>query len=36
MKLKAAQDGMREPVRVIEGNFLVMEGVCPWCDGFKQ
>jgi 2,3-dihydroxybiphenyl 1,2-dioxygenase len=36
MKLKAAQDGQREPVRVIEGNFSVMDGVCPWCDGVKQ
>ncbi len=33
MKLKAAQDGKREPVRVTEiGNSLVMDGVCPWWD----
>jgi hypothetical protein len=36
MKLKAAADGKREPVRVIEGNFAVMDGVCPWWDAVKQ
>ena len=35
MRLKAAQDGQREPVQVIEGNFAVMDGVCPWWDGVK-
>ena len=35
MRLKAAQDGQREPVRVIEGNYERMEGVCPWWDGVK-
>jgi hypothetical protein len=34
-KLKAAQDGKREPVRVIEGNFCAMDGVCPWWDEVK-
>ena len=32
MRLKAARDGMREPVNVIEGNFHRMQGVCPWWD----
>ena len=32
MRLKAARDGMREPVHVIEGNFQPMHGVCPWWD----
>ena len=32
MRLKAAREGMREPVNVIEGNFRRMQGVCPWWD----
>ena len=32
MRLKAAQDGMREPVHVIDGNYRRMQGVCPWWD----
>ena len=32
MRLKAARDGMREPVQVIDGNYRRMEGVCPWWD----
>ena len=35
MKLQAAQDGKREPVRVIAGNFETMDGVCPWWDSVK-
>jgi 2,3-dihydroxybiphenyl 1,2-dioxygenase len=35
MRLKAAQDGMREPVHVIPGNFAPMHGVCPWWDGVR-
>ena len=36
MRLKAARDGMREPVQVIAGNFQPMQGVCPWWDAAKQ
>ena len=36
MKLKAAQDGKREPLYVIDGNYSRMEGVCPWWDAAKQ
>jgi 2,3-dihydroxybiphenyl 1,2-dioxygenase len=36
MRLKAAQDGQREPVRVIEGNYERMDGVCPWWDSIKE
>jgi len=36
MRLKAARDGMREPVNVIEGNFHRMQGVCPWWDQVKR
>jgi hypothetical protein len=35
MRLKAASDGMREPVQVIEGNFRRMRGICPWWDAAK-
>ena len=36
MKLKAAADGQRMPVQVIEGNYQTMAGVCPWWDAAKQ
>jgi 2,3-dihydroxybiphenyl 1,2-dioxygenase len=32
MRLKAAREGLRVPVQVIEGNHTVMPGVCPWFD----
>lgn len=32
IRLKAAADGMREPVHVIDGNYARMDGVCPWWD----
>ena len=32
MRLKAAADGMRLPVHVLEGNFVRQTGVCPWWD----
>jgi hypothetical protein len=35
MRLKAAADGMREPLQVIPGNYNQMEGVCPWWDAAK-
>ena len=36
MRLKAARDGIREPVQVIDGNYQRMQGVCPWWDGVRQ
>ena len=27
------QDGLRKPVNVIEGNYKLAPGVCPWWDG---
>ena len=36
MRLKAARDGMRQPVNVIEGNYRRMQGVCPWWDAAIQ
>jgi poly(3-hydroxyalkanoate) synthetase len=30
--LANAADGYRRPVQVIEGNYQVMPGICPWWD----
>lgn len=35
MRLKAAADGIRMPVQVIDGNYQRMSGVCPWWDATK-
>ncbi len=35
LRLKNAADGFRRPVQVIEGNYQVMSGVCPWWDSLK-
>jgi hypothetical protein len=32
MRLKAAREGLRVPVQVLEGNHTLMPGVCPWFD----
>ena len=32
MRLKNAEDGLRQPVQVIEGNHRLMPGTCPWWD----
>ena len=32
MRLKAAAEGLRQPVQVLPGNYDVMPGVCPWWD----
>ncbi len=32
MRLKAAADGIREPLHVIDGNYVRQQGVCPWWD----
>ncbi len=32
LRLKAAADGVREPVQVMRGNHQLMPGVCPWWD----
>jgi 2,3-dihydroxybiphenyl 1,2-dioxygenase len=36
MRAKAAADGLREPVQVIEGNFEVGVGSCAWWDGVRR
>jgi len=35
MRMKAAEDGLRQPVQVIEGNYRLMPGTCPWWDSVK-
>jgi 2,3-dihydroxybiphenyl 1,2-dioxygenase len=33
MRMKAAASGLRAPVQVMEGNYNLMPGTCPWWDG---
>jgi 2,3-dihydroxybiphenyl 1,2-dioxygenase len=33
MRMRAAADGRRAPVQVMEGNHKLMSGTCPWWDG---
>ncbi len=36
LRLGHAKNGMREPVQVMEGNYNLMEGVCPWLDRARK
>ena len=36
MRMRAAAEGRRAPVQVIEGNHKLMSGTCPWWDGVKS
>ena len=36
LRLKNAADGFRRPVQVMEGNYEVMAGICPWWDSLKS
>jgi 2,3-dihydroxybiphenyl 1,2-dioxygenase len=36
MRLRAAADGLRAPVQVIDGNYKLMSGTCPWWDGVNK
>ncbi len=36
LRLANAEGGMRRPVQVMEGNYHVMDGVCPWWDSVKD
>ena len=36
LRMQAAEDGLREPVQVIDGNYSVAAGTCPWWDGLKN
>jgi 2,3-dihydroxybiphenyl 1,2-dioxygenase len=35
LRLKNAAEGYRRPVQVMEGNYQLMAGVCPWWDAVK-
>jgi 2,3-dihydroxybiphenyl 1,2-dioxygenase len=35
MRLRAARDGKRAPVQVLDGNYRLMSGTCAWWDGVK-
>ena len=36
LRLRAAADGLREPVQVVDGNYTLAPGVCPWWDAAKK
>jgi 2,3-dihydroxybiphenyl 1,2-dioxygenase len=36
LRLQHAASGLRRPVHVMEGNYELMPGVCPWWDGLKR
>jgi len=36
MRMRAAAEGRREPVQVMDGNYRLMSGTCAWWDGVKQ
>jgi 2,3-dihydroxybiphenyl 1,2-dioxygenase len=36
LRLRAAADGQREPVQVIEGNYTLAPGTCPWWEGIRK
>jgi 2,3-dihydroxybiphenyl 1,2-dioxygenase len=33
MRMRAAASGLRAPVQVMDGNYKLMSGTCPWWDG---
>ena len=34
--MRAAAEGLRAPVQVMEGNYRLMSGTCAWWDGVKR
>jgi 2,3-dihydroxybiphenyl 1,2-dioxygenase len=36
MRMRAGAAGLRAPVQVIDGNYRLMAGTCPWWDGIKR
>jgi 2,3-dihydroxybiphenyl 1,2-dioxygenase len=36
MRMNAAREGKRAPVQVMQGNYKLMAGTCPWWDGVRQ
>lgn len=36
LRLKAAEDGLREPVQVLDGNYTLAPGTCLWWDAARK
>jgi hypothetical protein len=36
IRIAAAASGLRRPVNVMEGNYTLMPGVCPWWDSMVR
>jgi 2,3-dihydroxybiphenyl 1,2-dioxygenase len=36
LRLRAADEGLREPVQVIDGNYTLAPGTCPWFDSIRK
>ena len=36
IQLRAAAEGLRQPVQVLEGNYAISAGVCPWWEQAKR
>jgi 2,3-dihydroxybiphenyl 1,2-dioxygenase len=36
MRTRAAAAGLRAPVQVMDGNYKLMSGTCPWWDGVRK
>src|SRR5712671_5789090 len=36
MRMRAAASGLRAPVQVMEGNYKLQSGTCPWWDGVSN
>ena len=36
LRLKAAEEGLREPVQVLDGNYTLAPGTCLWWDGVRK
>ena len=36
LRLQAAAKGLRAPLQVLEGNFALSSGICPWWDGQRR
>jgi 2,3-dihydroxybiphenyl 1,2-dioxygenase len=36
LRRRAAEDGQREPVQVVEGNYTLAPGTCPWWDAARK
>jgi 2,3-dihydroxybiphenyl 1,2-dioxygenase len=36
LRLRAADEGLREPVQVLDGNYTLAPGTCPWFDAIRK